>query len=459
MMGSNRFVYVLFVISAATLSWLGYTYMSHNKAQLKYTADVEHTYQVIIIAKYCENLVLDAETKQRGFLLTGDFHFRQASNNSASKIDSALLLLKGYTTDNSRQRVNIHLLETAIKQRLSVLQQNFNLPGNRDERTRRLTLGQLLMDKIHLYIQTIEDEENALLVGRANAKDHYQALNFTFVKYAFLFVCLFCGIGVLLIIRELRKRVKTQELLEKSILDLKRSNEEVEQITFAASHDLQEPLRKIRTLGTLFTKKYQGSMGDEGKDILQRIDKATEKMHLLINDLVDFAGLLNAQEEKEPVNLDMVFKEAFNRSVNEHTTAKLNIYGSLPYIKGYKRQLEILFVQLLDNAVKYRNPLRQLVINVTYRITPEGNLKDKLKDKRTQRYHQVTITDNGLGFDNDFREKIFVLFQRLHNQDDYPGKGTGLALAKRIVNNHYGYIEAHGEKGSGAAFSMYFPVD
>ncbi|MES2372870.1 MAG: CHASE3 domain-containing protein [Bacteroidota bacterium] len=459
MMGYNRFVYALFAVSVAVLSWLGYTYVNQNKAQLKYTTDVEHTYQVIIISKYCENLLLDAETKQRGFLLTsGDFHFRESSNASASKVDSALLLLKQIIGDNSRQRVNIHLLETAIKQRLTLLEQNFTLPRSQEERVRRLTMGQLLMNKIHLYIKTIEDEENSLLDQRAAAKDHYQALNFTFVKYAFLFACLFFGIGVLLIIRELRKRVKAQKLLEKSIHELKRSHEEVEQITFAASHDLQEPLRKIRTLSTLFTKKFQGSVDDEGKDILSRIDKASEKMHLLINDLVDFSGLLNKKEEKKMVNLDAIFKEAFSKSAKSDTI-KLNMYGSLPYIKGYEPQIEILFMQLLDNAVKFKNPLRQLVINVTYRMTAEGSIRDKFKDKRTPRYHQVTITDNGLGFDNEFREKIFVLFQRLHNQEDYPGKGTGLALVKRIMTNHYGHIEAHGEKGSGATFSMYFPVD
>jgi signal transduction histidine kinase len=459
MMGSNRFVYILFAISVAVLSWLGYTYVNQNRAQLKYTADVEHTYQAIVISKYCENLVLDAETKQRGFLLTGDIHFRQASNASVSQVDSVLLLLKQITAGNSKQRVNIHLLETAIKQRLAILEQNFELLRNQKERVQRLTIGQLLMDKIHVYIKAVEDEENSLLVQRANAKDHYQALNFTFVKYAFLIACVFFAIGVFLIIRELRKRVRTQALLEKSIHDLKRSNEEVEQITFAASHDLQEPLRKIRTLGTLFTKKYQRSMGDEEKDILNRIDKATEKMHLLINDLVDFSGLLNAKEEKEIINLDILFKEAFNKSVKGDTTVKLNMYAALPHIKGYGPQLEILFMQLLDNAVKFRNPLRQLVINVTYRMTVEGSTRNLLKDKRTHRYHQVTITDNGLGFDNDFREKIFVLFQRLHSHDEYPGKGTGLALVKRIITNHYGRIEAHGEKGSGATFSMYFPVD
>ncbi|MDB5209437.1 MAG: hypothetical protein JWQ30_264 [Sediminibacterium sp.] len=459
MMGSNRFIYSLFIISVLALSWLGYTYVDQNKAQLKYTAAVEHTYQAIILAKYSETLVLDAETKQRGFLLTGDIHFRAASNASAAKLDSALSLLKQITSDNTKQRVNVHLLETAIRQRMAILGENFNLSGDRKDRVRKLETGQLVMDKIHVYIKTIEDEENSLLIERGQAKDHYQTLNFEFVKYAFLFACLFCGLAVLLLVRELRKRIKAQQLLEKSIMDLKRSNEEVEQITFAASHDLQEPLRKIRTLGTLFTKEYEDSLGDPEKDILTRIDRATEKMHLLINDLVDFATLLDTSGKTEMVDLDKTFQDSVERMARDGKFFKVNMYSALPYIRGQKPQLEILFNQLLDNAVKFKNPLRELVINVTYRMTEAGSLRDILKDKRTRRYHQVTVSDNGLGFDNSFNEKIFLLFQRLHSQDDYPGKGTGLALVKRIMTNHYGHIEAHGEKGAGATFSLYFPVD
>ncbi|MES2328878.1 MAG: CHASE3 domain-containing protein [Bacteroidota bacterium] len=459
MMGSNRFIYSLFIVSVLALSWLGYTYVDQNKEQLKYTAAVEHTYQAIILAKYSETLVLDAETKQRGFLLTGDIHFRDASNVSAAKLDDALSRLKNHISDNTKQRVNVYLLETAIRQRLAMIKENFNMPKEERERVWRLQNGQLMMDKIHLYIKTIEDQENSLLIERGQAKDHYQTLNFEFVKYAFLFACLFCGLAVLLLIRELRKRIKAQQLLEKSIMDLKRSNEEVEQITFAASHDLQEPLRKIRILGTLFTKKYEDSLGDSEKDILKRIDSATEKMHLLINDLVDFATLLDTEGKPEMVDLDKTFQDSVEKMAREGKLFKLNMYSALPYIRGHKPQLEILFNQVLDNAVKFKNPLRELVINVTYRMTEAGSLQDRLIDKRTRRYHQVTISDNGLGFDNSFNEKIFLLFQRLHGQDDYAGKGTGLALVKRIMTNHYGHIEAHGEKGSGATFSLYFPVD
>jgi signal transduction histidine kinase len=459
MSGNNRFIYILFCLAVVLLGWLGYTYFSQNKAQLKYTDAVEHTYQVIITAQYCENLLLDAETKQHGYLLTRDPHFRNSSDASASKIDSALNLLRKITLDNAKQRVNIHLLKTAIQERLLILKQNFNLPASEKQRVYRLTKGQMVMDKIHVYIRMIEDEERALLIERDNAKNHYQTLNFTFAKYTFLFACILCGVAVLLIIYELRKRIKAQKLLEKTILDLKRSNEEVEQITFTASHDLQEPLRKIRTLGTLFTRKYESKLADTEKDILDRIDKATEKMQLLINDLVDFTTLLNTSEQPEMVNLTILFTEVFEKLPKEGNKIKLNMYHTLPTIHGYKPQLEILFTQLLDNAVKYKDPHRPLAINVTYRMTAAANIRDILRDKHITRYHQITFSDNGIGFDNIFKEKIFILFQRLHRQDEYTGKGTGLALVKRIMTNHYGYIEANGEKDVGASFSMYFPVN
>jgi CHASE3 domain sensor protein len=219
-MGTNRSIYVLFAISAALLAWLGNTYIVQNREQLKYTVQVEHAYQVIITLHNCENLVLDAETKQRGYLLTGDQHFRDASGISVVKIDSVLNSLGQITSDNPKQRVNVQLLRLAIAQRLAVLQQNYNLAAENRLRTERLDIGRLLTEKIHLYVQVMEDEENGLLVERNLAKNHYQSLNFTFVKYAFLFASLFCGVAVLLLIRELRKRIKIQKMLEKSLLDL-----------------------------------------------------------------------------------------------------------------------------------------------------------------------------------------------------------------------------------------------
>ncbi len=140
-------------------------------------------------------------------------------------------------------------------------------------------------------------------------------------------------------------------------------------------------------------------------------------------------------------------------------TVTLSRYDLLPSIKGYKPQLAILFAQLLHNAYTYKDQQRPLVINVTYQlttITGKGRFWNKTPARK---YHQVTVSDNGIGFDNSFKEKIFVLFQKLHGPEEYSGKGTGLALVKRIMTNHYGHVEANGEKGAGATFSLYFPVE
>lgn len=458
-MGTNRFIYPLFALSLVALGWLGYTYSEQNKVQLKYTAAVEHTYDVIVTAQYCEKLLLDAESNQRGFVITRDDHFKNAADASITRIDSAWKALKELTNDNPNQRVNLHLLRLAIDQRLAILKQNFQLPAQGKKSLDRFQHGQLLMDKIHKYIQMIEVEEGNLLVERRNAKTYYQSLNFTYVKYGFLFACLVCAVAVFLIIRELRKRIQAQVMLEKTVLDLKRSNEEVEQITFTASHDLQEPLRKIGTLSTLLNRRIGDRVGAEEKDILERIERATGKMQWLINDLVNFTILLNTTEEPAAVDLGAVFKNAFDRIREQDQTIKLNLYGTLPVLQGYRPQLEMLFTQVLDNAFKYRHPQRTLVINVTYRITEGDSITSMIwKKERTKRYHQVTVSDNGIGFGNEFKEKIFVLFQRLHTQEAYGGKGMGLSLARRIMTNHYGYIDASGEEGVGATFRMYFPV-
>lgn len=460
MIGKNVLIYGLFILSVPVLCWLGFSYINRSREEIKYTASVEHTYRVIISAQYCEKLLLDAESKQRGFFITGDDHFKTSADLSVTRIDSAWNALRLLTVDNSKQRVNLHLLKMSIDQRLLLLKQNFDISPKDVNRVQRMASGQLLMDKIHVYISAIEEEEGKLLVTRNNARDRYQALNFNFVKYAFLFACLICVAAVFLIIRELKTRIRAQKLLEKTVLDLKRSNEEVEQITFAASHDLQEPLRKIRTLSTLFAKKMSPLIGEEEKDILGRIERATGKMQLLINDLVDFTVLLNTQEEPSLIDLDQLCKNAFEKYQTGEKSIKLNMHATLPRIKAHKQQLTILFTQLIDNAIKYREPSRELVIDVRYRITDAGNFSDKLLGKESiARYHVITISDNGTGFDNAFREKIFQIFQQLHAPGSYTGKGMGLAMVRRIMTNHYGYIEANGNKGNGASFCMYFPLD
>jgi light-regulated signal transduction histidine kinase (bacteriophytochrome) len=256
----------------------------------------------------------------------------------------------------------------------------------------------------------------------------------------------------------LRLRVKAQKMLEKSVFELKQSNEEIEQVSFAASHDLQEPLRKIRTLSTLLSKKFSDKLPSDEKDIITRIDRSSERMHSLLENLIDFTNLVSHPEKLELVNTDQVFTRVFAQ-VTVGTETGLIKAALLPEIRGYEQQLSLLFTQLLGNSVKFKHAEKPLVLIVSYELRNQTPRRKWFwQNEVTQQYHLITIQDNGIGFDSSFNEKVFLMFQRLHNQFEYGGQGIGLTIARRIMTNHYGYIEADGKKGKGAAFRLWFPV-
>ncbi|MCW3088400.1 MAG: histidine kinase, partial [Sediminibacterium sp.] len=184
--------------------------------------------------------------------------------------------------------------------------------------------------------------------------------------------------------------------------------------------------------------------------------RSTERMHGLLDNLIDFTNLINRSEKQSPVPLERPFKLAFEK-VMGHNEVDLVMEQELPVVAGYEQQLVLLFTQLLSNAFQYRDAGRKLVIEVTASIS-DGTSVRGILTKTAARYQVVTIKDNGIGFDNVFHERIFVLFQRLHNQTEYTGKGIGLTIARRVMTNHYVYILASGIKGEGASFTLYFPI-
>lgn len=439
-------------LSLVVLVWLGRIYLLQNRLQMQYTTEVDRTYQVIITLRNLEQLLADAETSQRGYLLTRNDHFKTPYAEAIPQIDSVLEHLKSIIADNPKQRVYLKLLEPAVRQRETMMQQNMN-EKDKDGLRQQLREGKLVMDKIRLYVNTMEEEEYALLAYRDKEKNRYQDLNLSFLKYAFSFAGLIFICSIALIIRELRMRIRTQKMLEKTVFELTRSNEEIEQVSFAASHDLQEPLRKIRTLSNLLATKYAHGLPDEEKDIIERIERSSERMHGLLKNLIDFTNLVTHPEKIGSVDLDHQFMDAFNHTMRG---VPVTLYKEvqLPIIQGYRQQVALLFTQLLSNSLKYHQPERELTIEVQYALMETaGTLLQKGKQ-----YHEITIRDNGIGFDNAFREKIFVIFQRLHNKGEYEGQGIGLTIARRIMANHYGFIEADGHSGKGASFTLYFPV-
>ena len=148
-----------------------------------------------------------------------------------------------------------------------------------------------------------------------------------------------------------------------------------------------------------------------------------------------------------------VIKFFLNVNVN------LQINPDLGVVQGSRNQLEIMLVQIFENSLKFKDQQKELCLTVKYELKRISESKKFWANINAKHYHQVTITDNGIGFDKQYNERIFGLFQRLHTHSEYPGKGIGLSLARRIMTNHKGFISSTGEKNIGASFILYFPYE
>lgn len=243
---------------------------------------------------------------------------------------------------------------------------------------------------------------------------------------------------------ELDQRVQQRTIeLHKANQELIHSNNNLQQFAYAASHDLQEPLRKIQSFGSRLHTMYNNQLDSTGVYMLDRIQDASKRMSYMIDDLLAYSRLSTRDNELELVNLNQVVANvlpdleiAINEKRAEITT------GELPLIWGNERQLGQLFQNLLGNAIKYSKPDTIPLITVSSRLAEpsETALIPSILPQTT--YVRIAIADNGIGFDMKNVDRIFHMFQRLHGRSEYSGSGIGLALCKKVVQNHHGYITA-----------------
>jgi PAS domain S-box-containing protein len=240
--------------------------------------------------------------------------------------------------------------------------------------------------------------------------------------------------------------------LQRSNDELRNSNEELAQFAYVASHDLQEPLRKIQTFASRLLET-ENHISDKGRDYFNRMQAAAQRMRQLIEDLLTFSRASNNGEQLfEYVDLTHVLqrvKEQLGDQI-EKKGARVE-YDLLPVLSVIPYQVEQLFMNLLNNALKFG---RQ-------GVKPE--IKVKMEDHVYTvvggiPYHRITVSDNGIGFDPQFSERIFQVFQRLHVKNQFEGTGIGLAICRKIMDNHGGFIEAEGKPDEGAVFTLLFPV-
>jgi PAS domain S-box-containing protein len=259
---------------------------------------------------------------------------------------------------------------------------------------------------------------------------------------------------------DLEQRVTNRtKALEDVNTDLRRSNENLEQFAYIASHDLQEPLRKIQQFSDLLRTRYADSTADE-LDYLQRMQTAASRMSLLIKDLLTFSRISTRQAPAAPVSLNEAVEQALeNLTVAiEETNARIDV-GDLPVTEGDESQLVQLFQNLLSNAIKFRRPDVSPHITIRSRCLPASELPATLNLPRVVAfYHQIEVADNGIGFDEKYVDRIFQVFQRLHGKNEFAGTGVGLAICQKVVTNHGGTITANSQPGTGATFTVYLPL-
>ncbi len=242
---------------------------------------------------------------------------------------------------------------------------------------------------------------------------------------------------------ELRIQARTAELVQANA-ELVRSNQELEQFAYVASHDLREPLRKIKSYTDLLVKRYQGQLDEKADKYITHITEGATRMQVLITDLLIYSRVTRGELSLEPTDLGAVLNQALiDLSTTIQESKALIATDPLPTVRANRSQMGQLLQNLIANAIKFRASQ-----------PPQIQIKAALHEQ----FWTISVQDNGIGIDPQYAERIFVIFQRLHTKDKYLGTGIGLAICKRIVERHGGRIWVESELGRGTTFSFTLPA-
>lgn len=247
--------------------------------------------------------------------------------------------------------------------------------------------------------------------------------------------------------------------LMENIMQLKSTNEELDNFAYIASHDLQEPLRKIRTFSDILVTKFKGSMEPAAADYLTKIERSSKRMQSLIEDILAFSRFNSNADAFIKTNLNEIVEQVLSdlEIIIEEKKAVIKT-KPLPTITVVPSMIRQLLQNLLSNALKFSKPETKPKIHISSSVI-KGILIPGIHDTFfDENYHAITISDNGIGFDRKYNDLIFMIFKRLHNSSQFEGTGIGLAICKKIVEKHNGFIYANSEINKGSEFTFAFPV-
>ena len=412
---------------------------------------LSHAHNVIEETHAITSATRDAELEAKGYLVTGHKFYLDLCDSAFQNIDKHVQRLKKLTLGNSAQQKRISVLERLVLEKLNFIKTAIGLTNKGDVKAKDQMLSTSVIKEdtgaeVKL-IDEIKKEEYLFLKKRITELENS-------AKNSFLvFTCLtVLGLALLytiynLIINDIKNRKLAMETLQESekklreyTSKLQRSNQELAQFAYIASHDLQEPLRMVASYCQLLQKRYSDKLDKDATEFINYAVDGATRMQRLIQDLLAYSRVETKGKEPQVVDCKIVLETVLSNLKAALQESKAVVtHDSLPTIKADPTQLGQLFQNLISNSLKFRSTDQPHV-----HISANKNGHD---------YH-FSVHDNGIGIDPKFCDRIFEIFKRLHTIDEYPGTGIGLAICKKIVERHGGNIWVESEPGKGAAFNF-----
>jgi signal transduction histidine kinase len=502
-----KFIYVLTTIFLVALSI--YTFIQ-IKSLIDSSEQVNQVNQITQTLQKISTSIFEAETNKRGFLLSGDSSMLRKRDVALNSIVVDVTLLDSLIKDNPVQIQNLKRLKKVIQEKITALK-NLVVEENNMQMDSLIKVNTLQgVQKMDMVNREIDD---MIKVETNLFKIHTKRYNRDLFIAPFFIIILFMGAMLILLFsyfkiytalnhawrlqkeltlqneekenratelmianKELafqneEKEKRATELMiandelafqneekEKRATELMAINNELQLFAHISSHDLQEPLRKLQMAASRIAEKDIHNLSDKGKEYFKRMQDAALSMETLINDLIDYARANNKELNFENADLHHVIQEAI-AELKERIDAKQAVIEVVGNCKVHiiPFQLRQMMHNLIGNSLKFSKPhipphiiIKSLIIKGS-----ELNNENLLPQES---YCHISISDNGIGFEPEYQEKVFEAFQRLHGKDKYKGTGIGLAIAKKIVENHHGIITATSKLGEGATFDIYIPT-
>lgn len=412
---------------------------------------VGHTHLVIKQINQVVSDVKDAESAQRGYLITGDEVFLGAHHDVVIKLPNAIAALRALTSDNPAQRDSIDVLQNLVDQKMRVLRLGIDTLADRTAISNAEIMelvggqGRLLMDQLREQADSMISLEEKLLLERAQQVESEAKSTKLWILLGNLLALALLISAFWLILWEIAHRKTAQREIEKSAAQLELTNKELESFSYSVSHDLRSPLRAIDGYSRIFEEDFADRLDDEGRRLLAVIRSSSKKMGQLIDDLLAFSRMGRKQLDTAKVDMNALVDEVWADVCNSARTSLPLKKTVLPPVWGDRALLRQVLMNLLANALKYSSKRTEPSVEITA--------------KKTEHEVVYSVRDNGVGFDMRFYDKLFGVFQRLHTESEFPGTGVGLAIAKRVVIRHGGRIWAESKLDEYAIFSFSLPKE